>query len=199
MSAVEVPDLFRHDVFEARRQLFKLLGAAFHLRTPEGMLLAYSKQKAFKLREDIRVYADEAQTQEILLIRADRVIDWSASYSVVDGRTDELYGSLRRKGFKSILRDSWEILDPTGTVRGHVTEDSAWKAFLRRFVDLSLFMPQTFHILVGDQLVGTMRQNYNIFVPKFTVDLSLDSGGLLPRPLAIAAVVLLLAVEGRQQ
>ena len=59
-------ELYQHDVFQARRQLFKLLGAAFHLRTMDGRLLAYSKQKAFKLREDIRVFADEAQTVELL-------------------------------------------------------------------------------------------------------------------------------------
>jgi hypothetical protein len=42
-----------------------------------------------------------------------------------------------------------------------------------------------------------MRQNHNVFVPKFFVDLSLDEQGLLPRPLAVATVILLLAVEGR--
>jgi hypothetical protein len=35
-------------------------------------------------------------------------------------------------------------------------------------------------------------------VPKFIVDLSSDTEGLLPRPLAVAAVILLLAIEGRQ-
>ena len=106
---------------------------------------------------------------------------------------------MTRGFFSSLMRDSWEILDPSGTVRGRVTEDSAWKAFLRRFVDLSLFMPQAYHILVGDRVVGTMRQNYNVFVPKFAVDLTDDTEGLLPRPLAVAAVILMLAVEGRQQ
>jgi hypothetical protein len=37
-----------------------------------------------------------------------------------------------------------------------------------------------------------------MFAHKFTVDLSHDTEDLLPRPLAIAAVILLLAVEGRQ-
>lgn len=198
MSAA-LPELYRHDRFEARRKFFKVFGAAFHLWAPDGSLMGYSKQKAFRLREDIRVYADEEQTEELLLIRADRVIDWGAVYSVLDGRTGEPYGSLRRKGFSSLFRDSWEILDPSGVVRGRVTEESAWKAFLRRFVDLSLLMPQAYLILVGDQVVGAMRQNFNVFVPRFQVDLSPDRDGLLPRPLAIAAVILLLAVEGRQQ
>lgn len=194
-----LPELFLNDQFTARRQVFKLLGAAFHIYAPDGRLLAYSKQKAFRLKEDIRVYADEGMAEEILSIQADRIIDWSAAYQVYDSRTREHYGTLRRKGWTSIMRDSWEILDDSGTVRGRVTEDSGLKAFVRRFIDLAaLFLPQAFHIEVGGKIVGIMKQNFNPFVQKFSVDLGLDQDGLLPRPLAVAAVVLLLAVEGRQ-
>ena len=194
-----LPELYLHDHFTARRQVFKLFGAGFHLYAPDGRLLAYSKQKAFRLKEDIRVFADEAQSNEILHIQADRIIDWSAAYQVVDSATGEHYGTLRRKGWSSMFRDSWEILDDAGVVRGRVTEDSGFKAMIRRFIDLaSLFMPQTFHIRVGEQVVGTMRQNFNPFVQKYTVDLGLDEDGVLPRPLAVATVILLLAIEGRQ-
>lgn len=197
--ATTATELYQHDQFQARRQVFKLLGAAFHLRTMDGRLLAYSKQKAFKLKEDIRVYADEAMTEELLFIQADRVIDWSAAYRVTDSKTGEPIGLLRRKGWSSMFRDSWEILDPEGNLRGRVIEDSGWKALVRRVVDLaSLLLPQTFLIQVDDQTVATMRQNHNVFVPKFVVDLSLDEQGLLPRPLAVATVILLLAIEGRQ-
>ena len=199
MSAT-IPEVYRHDTFEARRQLFKLLGAAFRLQTADGRLLAYSRQKAFKLREDIRVYTDEAQTQELLFIQADRMVDWSASYRVTDSQTGEVVGALRRKGWSSLLRDSWEILDAGGTVRGRVTEDSSWKALVRRVVELAAFLlPQTFLIEVDGEVVATMKQNFLGIPPKFTVDLTGDSDGRLPRPLAVATVVLLLAIEGRQQ
>ena len=192
-------ELYQHDVFQARRQLFKLLGAAFHLRTMDGRLLAYSKQKAFKLREDIRVFADEAQTVELLTIQADSIIDFSAAYKVIDSQTGEHVGSLRRKGWSSIFRDSWELLDPEGVVRGRVIEDSGWKAFVRRVLDLAKFvLPQAYLIQVDGQTVATMKQNFLGFPPKFTIDLSYDTQGRLPRPLAVATVILLLAIEGRQ-
>jgi len=192
-------ELYQHDQFLAQRQMFKLLGAAFFLKTLDGRLLAYSRQKAFKLREDIRVYADESQTVELLYIQADRIVDFSAAYRVHDSSTGEHIGSLRRKGWSSIFRDAWELLDAEGNLRGRVVEDSQWKALLRRAVDLAaLFLPQTFLIEVEGQTVGTMRQNFMGFPPKFTIDLSHDHAGLLPRPLAVATVILLLAVEGRQ-
>lgn len=193
------PELYEHDEFEARRQVFKLVGAAFFLRAPDGRLLAYSKQKAFKLKEDIRVYSDEAMTDELLYIQADRVIDFSAAYRVTDSKSGEVVGLLRRKGWSSMFRDSWEILDADGNALGRVIEDSGWKAMARRMIDFaSLLLPQTFLVQVEGQTVATMRQNRNFLAPKFFVNLNLDGQELLPRPLAVATVVLLLAIEGRQ-
>jgi hypothetical protein len=194
-----LPELFLHEQFLARRQVFKIFGAGFHLYAPDGHLIAYSKQKAFRLKEDIRVFADEAMTHEILLIQADRIIDWSAAYQVRDAQTGEHFGTLRRKGWTSLFRDAWEILDSEGVIRGRVIEDSGGLALLRRMIAVaSLFIPQTFRIEVGDEVVGTLKQNFNPFVQKYSVDLSHDSQGLLPRPLAIGSVILLLAIEGRQ-
>jgi hypothetical protein len=193
-------ELFQHDQFEAQRQVFKLLGAAFRLKTPDGRLLAYSRQAAFKLREDIRVYADESEAVELLRIVADRVIDFGAAYKVFDSQSGELIGSLRRKGWASLLRDSWELLDAEGNLRGRVVEDSGLKALLRRFIELaSVLLPQTFLIEVDGEVVATMRQNFLGIPPRYTIDLGLDRDGRLPRPLAVATVILLLAVEGRQR
>lgn len=194
-----LPELYLHNTFLARRQVFKLFGAGFHIYADDGRLLAYSKQKAFRLKEDIRVYADEAMADEVLNIRADRIIDWSAAYQVFDGQTGEHYGTLRRKGWKSMWRDHWEILDDSGAIRGRVIEESGTWAFLRRLNEaVALFVPQAFLIEVGDVVVGVMKQHFNPFVQKYSVDLTHDTEGLLPRPLAVAAVILLLAIEGRQ-
>ena len=197
--AAAVSEIYQHDHFVAQKQVFKMFGGAFRLKTPDGKLLAYSKQKAFKLKEDIRVYADEEMTQELLYIQADRVIDFSAAYRVTDSQSGEHIGSLRRKGWSSVFRDKWELLDPEGNVRGQVIEDSGWKAMARRMVDWAgFFLPQTYNLQVDDETVATMKQNFLGIPPKFTVDLSLDTSGRLPRPLAIATVILLLAIEGRQ-
>jgi uncharacterized protein YxjI len=193
-------ELYQHDRFQAQRQVFKFLGAGFRIKTLDGRLLAYSHQKAFKLREDIRVYGDESQSVELLHIQADRIVDFSAAYKVFDSATGEHIGSIRRKGWASLIRDSWELLDSEGRLRGRVVEDSQWKALLRRTSDLvSIFLPQTFLIEVEGETVATMSQNFLGFPPRYTIDLGLDAAGKLPRPLAVATVILLLAIEGRQQ
>ena len=199
MSA-SAPEIYELDQFTARKKVFKLLGAGFTLIAPDGRVVAASHQKAFRLKEDIRVCEGESDSgPELLNIRANQVIDFGASYRVVDSASGETIGSLRRKGFSSMFRDSWEILDADGVVRGRVTEDSGWKAIARRLNEyVALLLPQTFHIEVEGQVVGTMKQNFNFLVQKYAVDLSADADGLLPRPLAVATVILLLAIEGRQ-
>ncbi|WP_435016956.1 hypothetical protein TA3x_004539 [Tundrisphaera sp. TA3] len=197
---METPEVYRLDHFRARRKVFKLLGAGFTLETTDGRPLARSEQKAFRLKEDIRINEPGGDGAELLRIKADRIVDFSAAYRVDDAQTGEHIGTLRRKGWSSMFKDSWEILDADGVVRGKVVEESTWKALARRFVDAaSLFLPQTFNIEVDGQVVGSMRQHFNPFIQKFDVDLSQDTDQLLPRPLAVATVVLLLAIEGRQR
>lgn len=196
----EIPEVYRLDRFRARRKVFKLLGAGFTLETLDGRTLAVSEQKAFRLKEDIRINDAGGSGAELLRIKADRIVDFSAAYQVDDVQTGEHIGTLRRKGWSSLFKDSWEILDADGVVRGKVVEESTWKAMARRFVEAaSLLLPQTFNIVVDDRVVGTMRQHFNPFIQKFDVDLSLDERNILPRPLAVATVVLLLAIEGRQR
>ncbi len=44
--------------YTIRRKVLKIFGAAFHIYDPHGNLAGYCKQKAFKLKEDIRIYTD---------------------------------------------------------------------------------------------------------------------------------------------
>lgn len=183
---------FAADRLLFRRKVFKLFGNAFHVYTPDGSLVLYGKQKAFKLKEDIRVYQDEAQARELLVIKARSIIDFSAAYDVHDATTGERVGAYRRKGLRSILRDKWEILDTGDFVIGTIEEDSMYKALLRRF--LSNLIPQSYVIEAGGVEVGRLKQRFNPFV--FKADYSVIGG--LDRRLILAGMVLLMCVEGRQ-
>jgi hypothetical protein len=191
-----------HRVFElrqyiARKKLLTVFGGRFTIHDPEtGEVVASCRQRAFKLREDIRVYADPNHAEEILLVKARQVIDFSAAYDVTVPETGECVGTLRRKGFSSILRDRWQILDAEGAPRGEIEEDSTGMALVRRF--LTNLIPQSFTVRMDGFVVGQIRQFFNPFILKVRVDLSPDTGELLDRRVALAAVILLLAIEGRQ-
>jgi len=190
-------DPFTLDQYHARRKVLAAFTPKFHVYDPAGQLVAYVEQKAFKLKEDITVFADEQKQRPLLTIKARQVLDISATYDVSDARTGQKVGALRRKGLKSILRDEWTVLDAGDQELGLIQEDSALMATLRRF--LSNLIPQNFHVTLQGQPAGVIKQHFNPFVMKHTVDLTSDRGKRFDRRLALAAVVLLLAVEGPQQ
>ncbi|MCT8334061.1 hypothetical protein NUH30_10285 [Leptospira sp. 85282-16] len=182
----------------AKKSFLKIFGGEIRIFDENKTnLLFFVKQKAFKLKEDITVYADESKSNELLKIKARSVIDFSAIYDVVDVSSNETLGALRRKGFKSILKDSWEILDKKDQVIGSIDEDSMLKAILRRF--LTNLIPQTFFITINKKQVGVLKQTFNPFVPQFNIDFSSDSAMALDRRMGIAIVILLQIIEGRQQ
>jgi len=191
-----IPEAFTHESYLVRRKIFKILGAAFHIYDPNGRVAFYSKQKAFKLKEDIRLYTGEDMQTEVLTILARRIVDFSAAYDVVDAATNTKVGALKRKGLKSILKDEWIIMDAEDREIGFIKEDSALLALVRRF--LTNLIPQKYYGELEGERVCLFKQNFNPFVMKITLDFSMDKRGLLDRRLGIAGAVLLCAIEGRE-
>ena len=189
---------FQRPVYVLRKKFLKIFGGAFWIRDPNSdELLFYSKQKAFKLREDIRVYADEGMTTELLAMKTRKIIDISPTFDVVDITTGETVGALKRKGLKSVIRDEWIIINQAGQEFGTIKEDSTGLALVRRF--LFGWLPQSFVVEANGQVVAKFHQNWNIFAPRIQLDFSANQSGLLDQRLGIAAAVLLSAIEGRQQ
>ena len=186
---------FSFDRYLLKRQVFALAGK-FRFFDPSGRLVLFSEQKMFKLREDIRVYSDDSKTQEVLMIKARQIMDFSAAFDVVDSSTGQKVGALRRKGLASLLRDEWEILDVGDNVIGKLFEDSMGLALLRRF--LTGLIPQNYDITLGTDRVADLKQNFNPFTYQLNLDFSMDTSRRLDRRVGIAAGILLAAIEGRQ-
>ena len=193
--------VYHQNQYLIRRKFFKIFGASFHIYDMDGNLAFFSKQKAFKLKEDIRVFGDQAMTSELLCIKARGVIDLGMTYDVIDSTTQQVIGSLRRKGLKSIIRDSWVINDVNDQEFGTIQEESGALAILRRFLGgpiVQMLAPQKYNGYIGDVPVLEFTQNRNPFVQKIQLDYGPDVNSLLARRLGIAAAALLCAVEGRQ-
>jgi len=189
---------FDYEKYFAKQKFWTFFGAEVSIYDENREnILFFVKQKAFKLKEAITVYSDKTKEKELLKIEARKVIDFSSAYDVIDSESNTKIGALRRKGFKSILRDQWEILDPEDNVIGKIDEDSMLKALLRRF--LSNLIPQNFDITVGETKVGNLKQTFNPFLPQFRVDFSMDQSKTLDRKMGIASVILLQLIEGRQK
>jgi uncharacterized protein YxjI len=188
--------IFQFQKYLLKRQVFALAGT-FRVYDPNENLVMFSQQKMFKLREDIRVFSDENKTQEVLSIQARQILDFSAAYDVVDSALNQKVGTLRRKGWSSMLRDEWQVLDANDNQIGILFEDSIGLALLRRFL-LGSWLPQNYDITFGEKRVADLKQRFNLFRYELDVDMSMDTQRQLDPRLGIAAGILLAAVEGRQ-
>jgi uncharacterized protein YxjI len=108
---------------------FKVLAVAPQITVTDasGQTIFYVKQKLFKLKEAITVFSDSSQTKELYKINADRVIDFSAKYHLMDINGREI-GSIKREGVRSIFKARYDIFDGNGT---HVLDINEESAFVR--------------------------------------------------------------------
>lgn len=188
--------IFQFPNYLLRRQAIALTGK-FRFYDPAGRLVMFSEQKMFRLKEDIRIYGDESKTQEVLSIQARQIMDFSAAYDVVDVEMNQKVGALRRKGWSSLVRDEWDVLDSSDNVIAKLFEDSIGLALLRRLL-LGSWLPQNYDIAMGETRVADLKQRFNLFRYEMDLDFSMDPSSRLDRRIGIAAAVLLATIEGKQ-
>ena len=191
-----MPSAFDVDTYDCRRKIFAFVGK-ISVTDSSGALVAFSRQKAFKLREEIRVFTDESEGTPLLMIKARNIIDFGATYDVTapDGRA---VGSLRRKGFKSMVKDQWLVLGPGDSVDGSLDEVGTGLALARRFIPfVAWFVSQDYTMTANGTTIARMQRNRNPFVSKLAVQVERGAPAA-QRRLLLAAAVLLLIIEGNE-
>ena len=102
------------------------LSSDFNITDKNGDYVAYVRQKMFKLKEDVIVFNDESKSEELFRIKADRWLDFNASYAMNDLVNQKSYGRLARKGMRSFWKSHYEILDEKDQLKFLISEDNAW-------------------------------------------------------------------------
>lgn len=104
---------------------FKILALApqIYVQDASGAEVCYVKQRLFRLREKVEVYTDSSRQTLLSTIQADRIIDFNASYTFHMASGARL-GTVRRRGFRSIWRAHYEILDDAGNVAFEMREEN---------------------------------------------------------------------------
>ena len=165
-----------------------------------GAPLAFVRQKRLAIREDIRFFRDEGETDELFRIKARAVLELGGRYDVTtpDG---ERIGVLEKVFGRSLLRSTWRALDANETEVAWAQERSLPIALLRRaidFVPYGDFVPIPFHFTIsrGDQQLGELRRLFG-FRDRYELDLSGDADRSLDRRLAVAWAIALDALQSR--
>lgn len=149
----------------------------FTAQDANGQTVAYVKQKLFKLKEDITVYDNENKTVINYKIKADKWIDFSTAYSITNNRGKEI-GKVARKGWASMWKAHYELIDQFQRPQYHIREESVWVRFfdslLGQIPILSLLTGYLFHASylvtndVGEVFVK-LKKEPSLFGNKFEI------------------------------
>ncbi len=168
---------------------------------PVGPPLAYVRQKKLALKEDIRFYGDEGETQELFRIAARSVLDIGGSrYDVLAG--GERIGFLWHKFKESLIRTTWHVGGPNEEELALARERSLVGAVLRRVIDFVpeyggwIPIPYNFDFLVDGSVVGRMDRKFKLR-DQYVLDLSGDTDRKVDRRVAIALAIALDALQNR--
>lgn len=185
---------------------FKILALAPQLsvRDANGNLLFYVRQKLFKLKEAVTVFADEEQQQPLYHLNADRIIDWSANYNFErnDGGT---IGSIKRQGMRSLWKARYDISSGRND-QLHIEEENGWiKVMDGLFGEIPfvgilsgyLFHPAYLISDENDNAVLRMEKQPALFEGRFQID---KQGELSPQEeeVALLSYIMMVLLERRR-
>lgn len=166
-----------------------------------GRLIAYVKQKAFRLKEDVTIFADEAQTQPLYRINANRILDLNAAYNITTPQGQQL-GQVRRPGLRTIWKANYPIFDAAGAEIGLIHEENAWvkviDALLGEVPGLGMFTGYFFNpaylVDVRGQTALYLKKQPAFFEGKFTIE---QRGQLSEQdePVVISSIIMALMME----
>jgi uncharacterized protein YxjI len=169
--------------------------------TPTGPPVAYVRQKKLAIKEDIRFYADEQETEELFQIKARNILDLGGSrYDVYAG--NQQIGALEHQFRASLLRSTWRVRDASNQEIATARERSLPMAIARRVIDFVpdiggfIPIPYNFDLLMDGTTIGKMDRKFQLR-DRYVLDLSGDHERQLDRRLAVALAIGLDTLQNR--
>jgi hypothetical protein len=201
----------RHDRFVLRQRIrpminqyeISLAGADGEPGDP----VCFVEQARFKFKEDIRFYADETKTVELMRLKARQRFDPRARYDVTDDRGAKI-GEIQKVFGESLLRSTYRLYDAAGAEVATARERSVFVAILRRAVGFVPYIgnyadwlpiPYHFDFVRDDKVLGTHERRTGLFKFRdvYDIDMSADTEHTLDRRLVLANAVGMDALQAR--
>ncbi len=188
-------ELWFQNSYRIRRKVLAIAQQYF-IEDGGGRPLAYSRQKMFKLKEDIRIFSDESMVRELFRIQQTNWTDAWGDFAVVDSASNTAVGSIRRKALKSMIKGEWDLFDPSQRLMGQIKQETG-RALVRRFVPMGQLVPDKLSIELNGQPVATINQQFKVIGDIWEIDAQRTPPSLDRR--VLLACALLMGMIERQQ
>ena len=177
------------------------IGTRVSVTDTAGRMVAYVRKKKFRLKEDIGVYADEEQRDLLFRIKADRMMDFGAGYSVnlPDGTP---LGAVRQEGMRSLWKSTYVLTNASGSGIGSIHEENPWVKVLDGLMEAIPFGDALgglfFHPAYIVDLRGTpalrVAKQRSVFESSFRLE-KLEDFSELEEDLILAGVIMMVLLE----
>ena len=172
-----------------------------------GEFVCFVEQARFKFKEDIRFYADDTKSVELMRLKARQRFDPRARYDITDDRGGKI-GEIQKVFGGSLLRSTYRLYDAAGAEVATARERSVFVALLRRAVgfvpyigDYADWLPIPYHFdFVRDgKVLGTHQRRTGLFKFRdvYDIDMTPDTEHTLDRRLVLANAVGMDALQAR--
>ena len=150
----------------------------FRVNDATGAEVAFVRQKLFKLKEEVQIFNNESRSQLIFTVKANKWLDFSASYVFYDNQEREL-GRIVRRGWKSLWKSSYDIYDENQKQDFSVNEENPLiKVFDGLFDDIPIlgmftgyFFNPTYLVTRPDgTAIARLSKEKSFFGRRFSVD-----------------------------
>src|ERR687891_21761 len=210
MSTEFSVDPNQHDRFVLRQRLRLVVNEyEFSLPGPDednpGSAFCFVHQRRFKFKEDIRFYADDSQSVELMRIKARQRFDPRARYDVTAPDGSKI-GEIQKVFGASLLRSTYQLYDAAGNGVAHATEQNLAVALVRRLVGFIPFienfadwLPIPYHFVFkrNGTVLGSHRRHLWKFIDVYTIDMGGDPDRTVDRRLILAIAVGMDALQAR--
>ncbi len=170
------------------------VGNKYWIEDANGNILGFSKQKIFKLKEDIRIYTDETMQEELFRIQQTQIIDVWGKFAVIDSKTNTILGYVRRNFLKSTFApDEWEVYDANENLIGHIKEETS-TGLMRKYMPGGGIVPEKMTMYLHGQPVAEIEQQFKIIGDIWELR-CLNIPSYLDRRVLLAGLILMAMIE----
>jgi uncharacterized protein YxjI len=200
---VAAVDPNQHDQFVLRQRVRLVINQYEFSLADDEPPFCFVEQARFKFKEDIRFYADDSKTVELLRIKARQRFDPRATYDIT-GPDGTKIGEIQKVFGASLLRSTFAIRDSSGEIRAQ--EKSLGVALFRRLVgfipyveNFANWLPIPYHFTFerDGKVLGEDRRRIGKFRDVYDIDLSGDPERTVDRRMILAAAVGMDALQAR--
>ncbi|MBI1808690.1 MAG: hypothetical protein HYR75_02225 [Gemmatimonadetes bacterium] len=177
-----------------KRPFFSFFDRTFRVYDAGGAMVLFVRHPLLRLRTEFRLFADEAMLHAVAAIQARQALAINFAYDVTDPNDGRRLGTLRSRGFRSIVRDTWDLLGESEQEIGIMTEDG-W-SMLRHLVPI---LVGHWHVEVGGETVATIDQRFRLFTKEYRLTIHASRSGVDPRFLMACALLALMREDRREE